>query len=87
MTYMNVKMLKNVEFEINKCKKQLKELEPYIIGNAAAAENYNRTLVKKAILIDKYRKLVKKENPASRIFGLLKFKKRPKLICDYFPNV
>ncbi len=83
---MNAKVLKNLKFEIEKCKCQLKDLAPYIYKNAAAAENYNRTLVKKAILIDKYKKIVRKENPAAKIFKLLKFKKQPKLICDYFPN-
>lgn len=83
---MDIRALKNIELEINKCKQQLRNLEPYIYENAAAAENYNRTLVKKAILIDKYKKLSSTEGAAARIFTFLKFKKQPKLICDYFPN-
>lgn len=82
---MTKRILKSIEVEIQKCKKQLRELEPLIYENAGVAENYNRILVKKAILVDKYKKLID-DNPVSKVFNLLKFKKEPKLICDYFPN-
>lgn len=83
---MTKNILKSIEIEIEKCKKQLKDLEPLIYQNAGVAENYNRILVKKAILVDKYKKLLFKKPALSKIMSFLKFKKEPKLICDYFPN-
>lgn len=83
---MTEKILKSIEAEIEKCKQQLKDLEPLIYHNAGVAENYNRILVKKAILVDKYKKILYKKPILSNILNLLKFKKGPKLICDYFPN-
>lgn len=83
---MTKKILKSIEAEIEKCKKQLKELEPMIYQNAGIAENYNRLLVRKAILVDKHKKIMEKNNPVKKALNLLKFKKGPKLICDYFPN-
>jgi len=83
---MNKKIIKHLENEILNCKKQMKELSPYIESNASMAEAYNRTLVKKAILIDKYKKLLYKEPIFKKIANLLKFKKEKKLICDYFPT-
>ena len=49
---MNKKLIKRLEVEISNCKKQMRELEPYIDSNASMAEVYNRTLIKKAILLD-----------------------------------
>lgn len=83
---MNRKIVKYLEAEIVKCKKQLGELEPYIYSNAGVAETYNRILVKKAILVDKYKKFSTKTSVISKITNLLKFGKEKKLICDYFPN-
>ena len=83
---MNKKLLKRLEFEILNCKKQLRELAPYIDSNASMAEVYNRTLVKKAILTDKYKKIRHPESVFSKITKLLKITKKQKLICDYFPN-
>ncbi len=81
---MTKKNLKSIELEIENCKKQLRELEPYIFENSGVAENYNRTLIKKAILVDKYKKLLYKKPLISRLLKAVKFKKEPKLICDYF---
>lgn len=83
---MTKKILKSIELEIEKCKKQLRELEPLIYKNAGVAESYNRLLVKKAILVDKYKKALFKKPVVSKIASFFKFKKEPKLICDYFPN-
>lgn len=83
---MNKKLIKRIEIEILNCKKQLSELSPYIDSNASMAEAYNRTLIKKAILIDKYKKLNRKLPGVNKIINLLKFKKSRKLICDYFPS-
>lgn len=83
---MTKKILKSIENEIEKCKAQMKDLEPLIYQNAGVAESYNRILVKKAILVDKYKKILLKKPVVSKILNLLKFKKGPKLICDYFPN-
>ena len=84
---MTKNILKNIEKEIEDCKKQMKNLEPLIYINAGVAENYNRILVKKAILINKYKEIIFKKPLISKLIGIFKFKKEPKLICDYFPNV
>lgn len=83
---MTRKILKALELEIGECKKQLKSLEPLIYQNAGVAETYNRILIKKAILVDKYKKAIFKKPVISKLKGILKFKKEPKLICDYFPS-
>lgn len=83
---MNKKLIKRLEIEILNCKKQMRELEPYIDSNASMAEVYNRTLIKKAILVDKYKKELHPTPIVKKIANLLKFKKEKKLICDYFPN-
>ena len=83
---MNKKLLKRLEIEILNCKKQLGELFPHINSNAAMAEAYNRTLIKKAILTDKYKKIRHPEPVFKKIANLLKFRKSKKLICDYFPQ-
>lgn len=79
--------LKILEKEIEKCKAKLKDLEPFMYQNSGACECYNRTLVKKAILIDKYKKIRYKKPAVKMLFDMLNFKKPKKLICDYFPNV
>lgn len=81
---MNRKLIKKLEEEILICKKQLNELSPYIDSNASMAEAYNRTLVKKAILVDRYKKELYPTPVLKKIAGLLRFKKSKKLICDYF---
>ena len=83
---MNKKLIKRIEIEILNCKKQLSELSPYIDSNASMAEAYNRVLIKKAILIDKYKKLNETMPRVKKIINLLKFKRGKKLICDYFPG-
>lgn len=83
---MTKKLLKSIENEIEKCKKQLCELEPLMYKSAGVAENYNRILVKKAILVDKYKKILFKKPHLSKILNFLKFGKKTKLICDYFQN-
>lgn len=80
---MNKKLIKRIEIEILNCKKQLTELGPYIDSNASMAEAYNRTLIKKAILVDKYKKLSEPHPALKKVVNLLKFRKS-KLICDYF---
>lgn len=84
---MTKKILKNIEIEIQKCKHQLKDLEPFVYQSAGVAESYNRILVKKAILLDKYKKIVFKKPSLFKLFELFKFRKKQKLISDYFPNV
>lgn len=83
---MNKKLLKRLEIEILNCKKHLRELSPHIDSNPSMAEAYNRTLVKKAILVDKYKKLLAPAPVFTKIAGMLKFRRPKKLICDYFPN-
>jgi len=83
---MNKKLIKRIEVEILNCKKQLLELSPHIDSNPAMAEAYNRTLIKKAILVDKYKKLNNPLPVVKKIANLLKFNRGRKLICDYFPG-
>ena len=83
---MNKKLIKRLEVEILNCKKQMRELEPYIDSNDSMAEVYNRTLIKKAILLDKYKKMLHPAPLVKKIANLLKFNKSKKLICDYFPG-
>ena len=77
--------LLEIERDIVLCKKRLKELEPFINTNNAIAIIYNQALVQKAILTDKYNKLLeepmgfKKKN---NWFFFFNRRKRP--ICDYF---
>ena len=72
---MTTKFLKGLEAEIEKCKRQLIELEPLIYENAGVAENYNRILIKKAILVDKYKKELNKKPAILKLFKIFKFKK------------
>ena len=72
---MNKKLIKRIEIEILNCKKQLSELSPYIDSNASMAEAYNRVLIKKAILIDKYKKLNETMPSVKKINKHLKIKK------------
>jgi len=78
------KILAKVEQQILMCKQKLKELEPHIEYNASMAIAYNRTLVEKAILVDRYKKLVFKPTIGTRLKQVLAFPRRQKLICDFF---
>ncbi|GBF23194.1 methionyl-tRNA formyltransferase [Candidatus Gastranaerophilus sp. (ex Termes propinquus)] len=80
------KILARFEQEILSCKKKLKELEPHIKHNASIAVAYNRKLVEKAILVDRYKKLAFRPTLTSKIRGAFSFQ-RPKLICDFFQDV
>ena len=78
---------KSLEAEILKCKKKLKELAPNIENDSEKSKEYNKIIVQKAILIDRYKKLCYKPSLTQRIKEAIKrnpFKKREKLICDYF---
>ena len=71
---------------IKLCKKILKELAPEIETNEEKSKEYNKIIVQKAILVDRYKKLCYKPSLRLRIKEALKnpFKKKEKLICDYF---
>ncbi len=78
---------KSLEAEILKCKKKLKELAPDIELDDEKSKEYNKIIVQKAILIDRYKKLCYKPSLVQRIKETIKnnpFKKKEKLICDYF---
>jgi|GEM_PF-1316114 len=85
---MTNKFLSKIESEILALKKRLRELEPHIKYNAALAVAYNRTLVEKAILMDRYKKLLSKTNfrqkMAQKVGGFFKFEPKKRLICDFF---
>lgn len=78
------KVLVDLEREICALKEKLKELEPFVKDNASLAIVYNRTLIEKAILVDKYKKILNKEGICNKIKNVFKFKKKEKRICDFF---
>ena len=78
---------KSLEDEILSCKKKLKELAPDIEIDEEKAIQYNKIIVQKAILVDRYKKMCYKSSLKQRIIETIRknpFKKREKLICDYF---
>ncbi len=78
---------KTLELEILNCKKKLKELAPEIEHDEEKSKEYNKIIVQKAILIDNYKKLCYKPSLSQKIREFLAcdpFKKKEKLICDYF---
>ena len=83
---MNKENQKTLEEQILKCKKMLKKLAPDIDEDEEKSKEYNKIIVQKAILIDRYKKLCYKPSLKIRIKEALKkpFKKKEKLICDYF---
>ena len=81
------KTQRTLETEILNCKKRLKELAPYIEENEEKSKEYNKVIVQKAILVDRYKKLCYRPSFAQRIKEALAcnpFEKKEKLICDYF---
>lgn len=84
---MNKETRKSLEDEILSCKKKLKELAPDIEIDEEKAIQYNKIIVQKAILVDRYKKMCYKPSIKQKIYEALKknpFKKKEKLICDYF---
>ena len=78
---------KTLEAQILDCKKKLKELAPDIELDEEKSKEYNKIIVQKAILIDRYKKLCFRPSLMTRIKEVLNanpFKKKDKLICDYF---
>ncbi len=75
---------KSLEAEIINCKKRLKELAPDIDFDEEKSVEYNKIIVRKAILVDSYKKLCYKPSLKQRLREALTFKKKEKLICDYF---
>jgi len=78
---------KSLELQILECKRKLKELAPEIEINEEKSKEYNKIIVQKAILVDRYKKLCFKPSLMQRIKEKLNanpFRKKEKLICDYF---
>lgn len=78
---------KTLEAEILNCKKKLKELAPFIEEDELKSKEYNKIIVQKAILVDRYKKLCYKPSFSQKIKEVLAFNpftKKEKLICDYF---
>ena len=78
---------KSLEAQIMECKKELRALAPHIDEDDEKSRMYNKIIVQKAILVDRYKKLCYKPSLVQRLKEKLKhnpFKKREKLICDYF---
>jgi hypothetical protein len=78
------RILAKFEQEILSCKQRLRELEPHVKYNAGIAMAYNRKLIEKAILIDKYKKVAHRPTIGQKIKDILSFGRREKLICDFF---
>ena len=78
---------KSLEAKIIECKKELRDLAPLIDEDDEKSKLYNKIIVQKAILVDRYKKLCYKPSVLQKIKEKIKqnpFKKREKLICDYF---
>ncbi len=77
---------KSLEKQILDYKKMLKELAPFIEEDEEKSKEYNKIVVQKAILVDRYKKLCYKPSLSMRIKEIINnpFKKKEKLICDYF---
>lgn len=75
---------KSLEMEILNCKKKLKELALDMEFDEEKSKEYNKVIVQKAILVDRYKKLCYRPSLKQRIKEALTFKKREELICDYF---
>ena len=75
---------KSLEEQIILCKKKLKELSPDIETNEDKSKEYNKIIVQKAILVDRYKKLCYRPSLMTIIKNAIKPGKKDKLICDYF---
>lgn len=78
--------LKSLENQILECKKQLMELARDIEIDEEKSKLYNKIIVQKAILVDRYKKLCYRPSMMKKIKDMFHnpFKKKEKLICDYF---
>ena len=77
-------IISKIEQEIWQLQKKLKELKPHIDYNHALAIVYNRTLIEKAILVDKRNKILNKPNLIQKVKKVLTFNPKKNLICDFF---
>ena len=76
---------KSLEAQILDCKKRLKELAPHIEEDNEKSKEYNKIIVQKAILVDRYKKLCFKPSLVQRTKEFFKgLKRKDKLVCDYF---
>ncbi|MBQ8476716.1 hypothetical protein IJ531_06620 [bacterium] len=78
---------KTLEAQILECKKRLKELASEIEIDEEKSKEYNKIIVQKAILVDRYKKLCFKPSLMTRFKEAIRknpFKKKERLICDYF---
>lgn len=77
---------KTLEEQILNCKKILSELAPYIGQDEDKSKEYNKVIVQKAILVDRYKKLCYKPSFKMKLKEIVHnpFRKKEKLICDYF---
>ena len=75
---------KSLELQILECKKRLKALCNDIDDDEVKSKEYNKIIVQKAILVEQYKKLSYKPSLIVRIKNALRFRKKDKLICDYF---
>ena len=81
---MDKEKLNSLKEEIIKCKQKLAQLEPQIGLNTNIEKVYNKVLIKKAVLVQKYKKICHKPSIKEKIKKLLRIHSRKKLICDYF---
>ncbi len=81
---MDNEKLNSLKKEIFKCKQKLAELEPQIASNSNIQKVYNKILIKKAVLMQKYKNICHKPTIKDKIKKLLRIHPKKKLICDYF---
>ena len=75
---------KTLKKKKKKCTRKLYELEKKARNNKNIEKIYNKVLVKKAVLVQKYKKLNQKTTVKDKIKKLLRIQPKKKLICDYF---
>ena len=81
---MDIENLNSLKKEIFKCKQRLLELEPQADSNENIKRIYNKVLIRKAVLIQKYKKACYKPTFKDKVKKILRKSTRNKLICDYW---
>ena len=81
---MDIENLNSLKKEILKCKQRLLELEPQADSNENIKRIYNKVLIRKAVLIQKYKKACYKPTFKDKVKKFLRKSTRNKLICDYW---
>ena len=81
---MDIENLNSLKKEIFKCKQRLLELEPQADSNENIKRIYNKVLIRKAVLMQRYKKACYKPTFKDKVKKFLRKSTRNKLICDYW---